>query len=252
MMSSKCIFCGQPLGKVIKSKEHVFPVWLLRQLDISDTEITETWFSSLGFTKSQRSHSFGSILLGSICRSCNSGWMSMLEQRIKPIFLRAFEGSVENLVLAKEEATDLASWVLKTAIVLNLSTNYRKLFTPQLIRALYLKHRVPKSCYVDVLYHTNQSEIAWWQSQQIMAFMPSNHRKAKYMEALHKVFRITMTIGSLTFRFCYSPRAVFYCKDTNTHAICISKLKGRELVVPRIDELIDINKHDISLYLDWR
>ena len=142
--------------------------------------------------------------------------------------------------------------VLKTAIVLNLSTNYRKLFTPQLIRTLYLKRRAPKSCYVDVVYHRNASDIEWRQSQQITAFMPNGHRRAKYMDALLKVFRITMRTGPLTFRYCYSPGAMFYCKSINTHAMCISKPKGRELVVPRMDELIDIDEHDVSLYLVWR
>ena len=113
MVEPRCIFCGQPLKAVIKAKEHVFPVWLLKRLGISNAEITETWWSSMGLTKSQRAHSIGSILLGNICRSCNNGWMNMLEQRVKPVFLEAFERSADKLVFTEEEAMDLAAWFLR-------------------------------------------------------------------------------------------------------------------------------------------
>jgi len=54
---------------------------------------------------------------GSVCGSCNSGWMSELETRVDPIFQKLTTGT-DIRDLAQNEIDTLARWTGKTAIVL--------------------------------------------------------------------------------------------------------------------------------------
>ena len=54
---------------------------------------------------------------GSVCGSCNNGWMSQLETRVEPIFLKLTTGT-DIRDLKPDEIDTLARWTGKTAIVL--------------------------------------------------------------------------------------------------------------------------------------
>lgn len=80
-----CTFCNR---KGNKSKEHIWPQWLQIELtggtksNFSGTHIS---FSSVSVV-SKRNQSGKSLVFGAICEDCNTGWMSQLESRFKPIF----------------------------------------------------------------------------------------------------------------------------------------------------------------------
>src|SRR6267142_4633690 len=102
-----CYFCNEPISKNGKSREHVFPGWLLRLLDaeqvgmplvvhkapegINSHDVTEQrTFAHPDHHRVQlRSQVANSFLAGSICkRKCNEAWMSHLEVAAKPIIVR--------------------------------------------------------------------------------------------------------------------------------------------------------------------
>jgi hypothetical protein len=111
--SGKCLFCQQE-GKL--SREHVIPQWIGKALQIqTNVEV---------YTGSERVHTLEalSIVLPRICQGCNIGWMSDLEERVKPvlepILLGARPGN-RRVIDPSQQAT-LATWAVKTSLLLTI------------------------------------------------------------------------------------------------------------------------------------
>ena len=114
----RCIFCGN--GGL--SKEHIFADWLKELFPRDETS----------------SHTYGTIdpspVIGVprislrdrpghgrtrkvrvVCKSCNNGWMSALEERTKPMLLPVIGGQRHRLPLEAQEL--LATWAAKTVMI---------------------------------------------------------------------------------------------------------------------------------------
>jgi hypothetical protein len=104
-----CIFCNKP----VNSKEDAWPLWLVRKFGNSEEGIVE------GQRGQQIPHSWraGKFLLrtGNVCKNCNNGWMSDLENRVKPIIERFFLG--QGVSLDPSDQATLAGWICKNAMV---------------------------------------------------------------------------------------------------------------------------------------
>lgn len=114
-MTKECIFCGSP----VNSKEDVWPVWLVKLLKKNPEEIVPFKSHLLNQPKRQYLTKSGPILAKIVCQSCNNGWMSDLEHRTKPILTPMIRGNAVSLTC--EERTIIASWMTKTAMVLDRS-----------------------------------------------------------------------------------------------------------------------------------
>jgi len=95
VMSKTCIFCGQK-GK--KSKEHLWPVWMHEYLgkEGDGNNIREsTSFKNrehIGGSKLERQGYLFTTKFRVVCRGCNNGWMSKLEEtrgNYKACFIKA-------------------------------------------------------------------------------------------------------------------------------------------------------------------
>jgi hypothetical protein len=95
--SGRCIFCG---GEGL-SKGHLFPNWLSQYLAIADPHTPQKrmridWLVDkrgeiLNSRKVKyRSGGVGNLKVRAVCRNCNNGWMSVLEQNAKVIWPRLF------------------------------------------------------------------------------------------------------------------------------------------------------------------
>lgn len=122
-----CVFCGHPVRdpatKRTRAREHVFPFWMLDELGIvrhtiefSPFEATRGDGTSLQMTEQTpiRRLDFNSFVLGAVCSTCNNGWMSRLESRVKPNLLAL----ISNNAAKSSDADSLAKWALKTTYVL--------------------------------------------------------------------------------------------------------------------------------------
>jgi hypothetical protein len=102
-----CIFCGDQAN----SKEHVWPQWLMRQL--GETEV--------GTIKAQCGQQVSRLRRGAeqtgkfVCTHCNNGWMSQLENHVKPIVEGLFGD--RPVVLDHNDQTTLVAWACKNAMV---------------------------------------------------------------------------------------------------------------------------------------
>jgi hypothetical protein len=104
-----CIFCE---GRAT-SKEDAWPMWLTRRLGATEAGIVEaqrgkqkpnTWIAGKAGLK-----------VRFVCASCNNGWLSRLENRVKPIIEGLFDE--ESVALGFSDQNTLAAWGVKNAMV---------------------------------------------------------------------------------------------------------------------------------------
>ena len=112
----KCIFNLKPAG----SGEHLFPDWMNRtfpvDLEVEQPKLARHIANADGVaTNSWTANEIASTTTNMVCHDCNTGWMSFLEGRAKPV--------LEPMMLGHEKSLDtseqflIATWAVKTAIV---------------------------------------------------------------------------------------------------------------------------------------
>ena len=109
----QCAFCGQIRRA---TKEHVYPRWLREG-------IWATGPATLTRTKAsvRRTHPITGltwILRHSICRECNNGWMSGLEDVLRDYLLPALRG--QPIILTVETQRLVAAWAVEKALLFEL------------------------------------------------------------------------------------------------------------------------------------
>lgn len=110
-MTNKCLFCqNTPL-----TKEHVLPQWLRQHYpDISAiNEFTAN-------PKKRWTTQLFDLTARVVCKQCNEGWMSDLENKFKPLFNEMISLKKYNLDELKQST--IALWVQKTVLMLNQAT----------------------------------------------------------------------------------------------------------------------------------
>jgi len=96
-----------------------------------------------------------------VCRACNGGWMSGLEQRAKPILLdmmgAARPGSV--ITLGPEQAATVAAWAIKTAWMREETEPGDRVTTPQMRQALHRDVLRPECSKVWAARHAGRLDF---------------------------------------------------------------------------------------------
>jgi hypothetical protein len=107
--SRRCIFCNAS-GVTV---EHVWPKWLRKFVPATASHhhsMTGTWDRGQMATSNTRIWSGDAQSRGikAVCRGCNSGWMSKLEERVKPVVVPLLTGS--HTILTADHQALLATW----------------------------------------------------------------------------------------------------------------------------------------------
>lgn len=135
-----CMFCGA-LGPL--TREHVVPLWLQKHVGGEETgSFRGTHVSWIGTKLSERSASGQSHTLGTVCASCNNGWMSQLESSFQALLPRLQAGLTPRQ-FSKSERRTIAMWVVKTGLVAHRSSNYRTILPPTVALALLRGGSIP-------------------------------------------------------------------------------------------------------------
>jgi hypothetical protein len=153
----KCSFCQSTLTD--RSKEHVIPVWLIKYLDIEGMEISPNQRTLDGTIVDKRKHAVGNLLLGPVCTDCNSGWMSELESNAKSLLIELMEKRKAIDTLNEEERLVLALWTYKTALTLNLSSNYTLKIPTTHFHKFYQKQNILPQRVIVLAQQHNQSQM---------------------------------------------------------------------------------------------
>src|SRR6266498_85751 len=103
-----CAFCGA----VGTTDEHVWPRWISREFS-RDGGFT---MSSVHGSRSTRSIE----IKGPVCGLCNNRWLSVLEKDVQPLLAPMLHG--QERPLSPDEQRLLATWAVKTTLMLDLSS----------------------------------------------------------------------------------------------------------------------------------
>jgi hypothetical protein len=127
----KCMFCGK--GGI--SKEHIWARWMTQYLpkdapnfSMLDVVVHKTHETKKARRENRSAYS-GTIKL--VCKPCNNGWMSRLQNDAKPILLPLMRG--ERRALNRREQVTLAAWIAMFIMVAEFQTP-SKVTIPQAVR----------------------------------------------------------------------------------------------------------------------
>jgi hypothetical protein len=163
------MFCGR--GGAM-SKEHVWPRWLHRY---SQDASTVRYVHSAGFERSaadafselptvvkERQGSVLTMKAREVCSSCNNGWMSLLEQRIRPTVLGLIDSATtrQPFVLQPDQAADLAAWSVKTAWMREISSQASPTTTAAVCQRLRQTQLPPEYSAVWIGRHVGERDFS--------------------------------------------------------------------------------------------
>ena len=159
-----CIFCGKR-GNI--SKEHFWPEWLAPHLPpaVPNSHISE-FHSGEGKQPrrlerhSERPGSVNTRKIRAVCATCNNGWMSALESKVKPTILGLLSRSVTTL--SEEPLRSLTLWIAVKSIVGEHSALGTALTTPDDRLALARDHTIPGYLRLFVAYHSLETQAAYY------------------------------------------------------------------------------------------
>jgi hypothetical protein len=104
----QCIFCGN----AAKSKEHLWPEWILKKIEPGKIS---------GFIGHHKNLQFDrEITVRTVCKPCNEGWMHKLECTNIPVMGPLIDDG--SRFLDMPQLWSIAVWSLKTAMVMDSTT----------------------------------------------------------------------------------------------------------------------------------
>jgi hypothetical protein len=157
-----CIFCGRFDGL---SKEHIWPRWMAAYLPIGKTNAhvseVRSGIPKQPSTLKQRSERPGPVhtkKVRAVCRRCNSGWMSSIEEEAKPMLQSALTST--EWTVSSKEAQAIARWAILKAIVCEHASLDH--LTPQEDRNVLRLHlEVPAYFRVFIARHSGELRAAY-------------------------------------------------------------------------------------------
>lgn len=196
-----CIFCGR-FGD--KSREHFYPNWVASHVTYKQpVHHTLTTVTAMGFAPAQVTHEVrreGHLVtrkLRVVCRTCNNGWMSQLEESAKPILLRGFSG--QPFCLSQDEQDVLSRWACLKAIVAE-NSEPELATTPAEDRRVFFETQAPPSYFrVALGIHATSSQT--WCVRKAMAISFSRMIQPPLLDGLKKNTQLlTFIFGALVFQ----------------------------------------------------
>ncbi|WP_144009282.1 hypothetical protein [Enemella evansiae] len=91
-----------------------------------------------------------------VCPSCNNGWMSRLENRVKHLLDPLIRGHASWVKLSTDDLQTLATWVSKTFMAyLTIREDFKNPFNPQDYRSISSVNSPPPGCQIWMLRSHN-------------------------------------------------------------------------------------------------
>lgn len=158
-----CIFCS---GNGKLSKEHLWPEWIRgRLLAKHDEKYLNEIYSgeakqemSLKLSKEQNG-SLASLKFRVVCESCNNGWMSQIEENVKPFFSRALSSSIQNVDESMQAS--IANWIAMKIMVAEQSDGKTMVTPPEDIKEFYLTKFVPSYYRIYIGKHDLENDTEY-------------------------------------------------------------------------------------------
>lgn len=159
---SVCVYCGgQPL-----TNEHVIPKWISKipavAKILADSEkhlytphflaknVLDANGSTEGFDFVERGKKFrmNQIEVRVICKGCNEGWLSELEQTVAPILTKLINGGP--VIIAPTDLETLAVWATKTAMMMEFNDRSTLSFSQEQFQQAFIRRHIPDNVTVHI------------------------------------------------------------------------------------------------------
>lgn len=116
-----CVFCGRPAD----TAEHVLPCWLRSAVEADGQIAKNRVRTERGLRRQWAALAFDTAV-NSVCRECNNGWMSRLEESAKPLLQPMIVGGPQHTFDPREQEL-LAKWAMKTGLMVSLTVGATKI-----------------------------------------------------------------------------------------------------------------------------
>lgn len=165
-----CIFCG----RIPVTQEHIVPEWvgkvikkhprpflsretMYRRLTVGDQVVSERIYQS---------NNPLDFIAKCVCGRCNSGWMSTIEGKAKPIVSRMILG--ESVTLSVHDQRAVSAWAALKAIVGRYAHEDTDAAPPEFLRYMF-KHQQPPPGFRVWLSAYDGNTPAWYEGHTISA-----------------------------------------------------------------------------------
>lgn len=160
MPDRTCVFCHAPITKATASREDTVPKWLQSYLGIATSSVEPTLTTPSGEQLAQRVHPVDQLLTGRVCKECNNGWMSDLENAAKPVIADLISGEGRLQALVRADRQVLSRWAVKTAFMLDAGGLEPRVSQLQVEQLFAADSHVPPN--VQVFGYQHKSNRPWY------------------------------------------------------------------------------------------
>jgi len=200
----ECVFCG---GRPI-TEEHVWPKWLIALLPEVEEVIGTMGGPELGRTIEFQSGSQVNHTIRRTCESCNTGWMSDLEARVKPLVSPMVKPQRPAIVrLGQADQALLALWAVKMALMLDFATPGEQYIPRSAFEWVLSQGTPPPQVRVWIGARTMLDDIpedatsgvvqAVWADSNLVTFHPSTGDLDAYVTTFSAGFLVCQVVGLL-------------------------------------------------------
>jgi len=216
----ECLFCQDGFSSG-RTKEHVFPRWLLGHLGVSATEMRGRWMEGATLyqtTKNIRQQSLGSMVHGHVCAGCNGGWMSALEVEVRPVLVGLADGTRDVRTLTTRARELLARWTVKTVAALNHASNFHTMVPYEHARAVRTGVPVIGTTVFARQMPRVHDRISWHQCSLGPGIIPRGASSAEAMAAMSGEWRIALAVDRLLVGAFFMPTSDYvHCAERTLH-----------------------------------
>ena len=203
----ECIFCDS----TSLTNEHIYPKWLFQTIKLDtqtfkpsnfDTIIASTDFSSTLLKSEQfsdgREIRYDDFKIKKICGTCNNGWMSQLENLVKPIIEKLYNKDMCDI--NSDEAYNLSLWAIIKIIIIGYAVEAKYGFD-LFIREMLKKNIIPEGFIVE--FRKMDSHILSYHTGNISHPMITRIEREQIELALENFFAGALQIGKIGLRITY-------------------------------------------------
>lgn len=209
------------------------------------------WLDSL--TRAQRIKRVPVVVLGDVCKHCNNGWMSNLERDVGGVLKPLLEAPIAlGTSFDASQASILARWAFKTAIVRNRATNYRKIVKDEHFEHLCGTHQLPPHTFVDAALSRSDQGLSGLQSQTLTALTETGDQRA-FEAVKDSIYNILLGVGPLLLRVVHCPLPGYAVMSNLGHdrfAVRLHPWRDAHTTLDRNTLLDDLYDFETSTFVD--
>lgn len=223
----QCIFC--PDGTSFKGKEHVFPQWVLEELNFrnqirpfseTQNQVNDEQVKFETFVR--RRNNYASFVSPFICDVCNNGWMSNLEGKVKPVLLPLINGTGSLNNLSEDEKTLISRWAIKTTCVMDsVNPSKNPIFIAAEPKQIRNKEALLRGWAVFAKIHKSTEPIGylsndyWWVEGNVSKELRENLKRfRKTLIQIKNLILVTVFLGDAKLKL-KAVQSLHFPLDTN-------------------------------------